>query len=310
MGIGTTSPSQKLHVEGNARIAGAIYDSTNSNGISGQVLTTTGAGTTWQNVIGTNPVLDTWYSNYGSSTTNSAIYFDTNTRTYGTPTLTTDGTTWTNNTGTTLCFNVAASTYFAPDGQPDVIATLKIYHSALGYIDSDSITTTALYTSVGYRSAGVSANIVLQPYESFNIVAFAEFAGSPYTMYYVENNLNITSLFNGEIGPSGFSLISGTLGNGSNTGIITADPNTYSGIFLEYVVDDTSGNMRSGTIKGIWVTGMSTIHWSEVDILNIGNTSALVFNVLNNGSGQIVVDMTNNIGSTVNYTFTPRLITR
>ena len=44
--------------------------------------------------------------------------------------------------------------------------------------------------------------------------------------------------------------------------------------------------------------------------LNIGNTSALVFNVLNNGSGQIVVDMTNNIGSTVNYTFTPRLITR
>lgn len=46
-GIGITNPSQLLHVQGNARITGAIYDSTNSPGTSGQILQTTGSGTQW-----------------------------------------------------------------------------------------------------------------------------------------------------------------------------------------------------------------------------------------------------------------------
>lgn len=47
VGIGTTSPSQALHVTGNARITGALYDSSNSAGTNGQVLTSTGTGTAW-----------------------------------------------------------------------------------------------------------------------------------------------------------------------------------------------------------------------------------------------------------------------
>jgi hypothetical protein len=47
VGIGTTSPSQVLHVAGNARVTGAIYDSTNSPGTSGQVLSSTVTGTAW-----------------------------------------------------------------------------------------------------------------------------------------------------------------------------------------------------------------------------------------------------------------------
>ena len=47
VGIGITSPSQPLHVSGNARITGALYDSANSAGTSGQVLTSTGTGTAW-----------------------------------------------------------------------------------------------------------------------------------------------------------------------------------------------------------------------------------------------------------------------
>ena len=47
VGIGTTSPSQTLHVAGNARITGALYDSSNSAGTSGQVLTSTGTGISW-----------------------------------------------------------------------------------------------------------------------------------------------------------------------------------------------------------------------------------------------------------------------
>jgi hypothetical protein len=47
VGIGTTSPSQKLHVSGNLRVTGAIYDSNNTAGTSGQVLSSTGSGTDW-----------------------------------------------------------------------------------------------------------------------------------------------------------------------------------------------------------------------------------------------------------------------
>jgi len=47
VGIGEGSPTQKLHVAGNARITGALYDSANSAGTNGQVLTSTGTGTAW-----------------------------------------------------------------------------------------------------------------------------------------------------------------------------------------------------------------------------------------------------------------------
>jgi hypothetical protein len=50
VGIGTTSPSQKLHVSGNARVTGAYYDSTGvagSPGTAGQVLSSTVTGTDW-----------------------------------------------------------------------------------------------------------------------------------------------------------------------------------------------------------------------------------------------------------------------
>ena len=47
VGIGTTSPSQALHVSGSARITGAIIDSSNSAGTNGQVLTSTVTGTAW-----------------------------------------------------------------------------------------------------------------------------------------------------------------------------------------------------------------------------------------------------------------------
>jgi len=49
VGIGTASPSQALHVSGSARVTGAYYDSSNSAGSSGQVLSSTGSGTAWVN---------------------------------------------------------------------------------------------------------------------------------------------------------------------------------------------------------------------------------------------------------------------
>ncbi len=47
VGIGTTSPSHKLDVSGDAHVSGAFYDSSDSAGSNSYILTSTGTGTTW-----------------------------------------------------------------------------------------------------------------------------------------------------------------------------------------------------------------------------------------------------------------------
>lgn len=50
VGIGTTSPSEKLHVAGNMRLQNQLYDSTNSQGTFNDVLTKVSAGTEWKSI--------------------------------------------------------------------------------------------------------------------------------------------------------------------------------------------------------------------------------------------------------------------
>ena len=47
VGIGTTNPTQKLHVGGNLRVTGGLYDSNNNVGTAGSVLSSTGSGINW-----------------------------------------------------------------------------------------------------------------------------------------------------------------------------------------------------------------------------------------------------------------------
>ena len=47
VGIGTSTPSQRLTVDGNFRLTGALFDSNNASGTNGMVMQTTGAGTQW-----------------------------------------------------------------------------------------------------------------------------------------------------------------------------------------------------------------------------------------------------------------------
>tara|TARA_R110000765_G_scaffold389816_1_gene482425 strand:+ start:278 stop:1408 length:1131 start_codon:yes stop_codon:yes gene_type:complete len=47
VGINETSPTQRLHVDGNARVTGAYYDSNNDPGTDGQFLSSTITGTRW-----------------------------------------------------------------------------------------------------------------------------------------------------------------------------------------------------------------------------------------------------------------------
>ena len=55
VGIGTSSPTQSLHVQNNFRLTGAFYDSSNSVGTLGQVLSSTLTGVAWTTMSGSGP---------------------------------------------------------------------------------------------------------------------------------------------------------------------------------------------------------------------------------------------------------------
>jgi hypothetical protein len=64
IGIGTGAPTERLHVSGNLRVTGAYYDSNNSAGTSGQVLSSTATGTDWVSLSEITGVDGTGTTNY------------------------------------------------------------------------------------------------------------------------------------------------------------------------------------------------------------------------------------------------------
>ena len=61
VGIGTATPTQLLHVQGNMRVTGAYYDSSNSAGTTGYLMLSTGTGTAWTNPESLNDL--GWWDN-------------------------------------------------------------------------------------------------------------------------------------------------------------------------------------------------------------------------------------------------------
>ena len=56
VGIGTTVASTNVDVNGGLRVRGSFYDGTNSSGTLGQVLTSSAAGTQWNNAAPSNAI--------------------------------------------------------------------------------------------------------------------------------------------------------------------------------------------------------------------------------------------------------------
>jgi hypothetical protein len=107
-GVNEASPSQRLHVAGNARVTGAYYDSNNDPGLSGQILRSTATGTDW---VAASTLGDNW----------------------GTQTVSITGTSLSGDGTTSLPLQVA----------PDGIGSTEIAANAVGASELSATTVTA-----------------------------------------------------------------------------------------------------------------------------------------------------------------------
>lgn len=196
------------------------------------------------------------------------------------------------------------------------------YNTAVGANTLTAGTTGAANTAIGegaLKSNTGSGNTAIGRYAGYDNTSGNVNILIGTSLNYQPDNTNFNGSYTLSIGKNSIDLEgyphiwapdTVTVSNSTNTTILTIDPSVYSGFFLEYTFDDTNGLMRSGTIKAIFTFNMSGIQWSEVDVLSIGNSSAAIFSVVDNGSSKIDVKLDNNTGGTLFCNFTSRLILR
>ena len=187
--------------------------------------------------------------------------------------------------------------------------TLKI--STGGY-NNTAVGYGALYTTAGSSNTALGFYAGYSNNGSNNILIGCGLDGKPdSTSFTGYNTLSIGKDSSDTTGlPHIWAPDATVIGSGDNDPILTIDPSVYSAFFLEYVLDDTSGTLRSGTIKGVFKSDMSNIQWTEVDVLTIGSLSLATFSVVDNGSYKLEVKLNNQTGGTLYVNYTSRLLLR
>ena len=113
--------------------------------------------------------------------------------------------------------------------------------------------------------------------------------------------------------PHFWAPITGVANDGGSDAPLALSASIYSGFFTDYVIQEDSANniMQSGTIRAIFNSDGSIITWSNDNILSMGDTSGITFNVEWNGT-EIKLNVFNDLGNTypINVNTTSRLILR
>lgn len=245
VGIGAPVPTQKLHVNGNARLTGLFYDGTNSGGTNGQILSSDGSQTEWidGSAIPGVPA--------GSGTINYLARWTPDANTLGI------GVTYDNGT------NVGIGTIF-PQAKLDVYGNLR-----LGTTGTFTIAQSPFLTTVFYVGAGNGSTITFgTPASNTQNVSVQ---GDLYSYQGSIGTKNSSASFNNKITYNGDNYLnSGNLGIGTTNPITSLTLGTgSSGISFQ----SSSTTINSGKIAVI----------KQVEVGN-GN-GHLAFETYQGGSG-------------------------
>ena len=245
VGIGTTSPTQLLHVQGNVRVSGAFYDSGNQTGLAGSVLVSLGTGIAWS-AISASAGVSTGLS--GAGTTNTIAKF-ANSNSLTNSNISDSGSVVTIGVGMSVSGFSSSLGFYGP---ATFITNLNATNLASGTVASARIS--GAYS--GITSVGNLTNL--------NVIGIASATG------YSGNganltNLNATNLASGTVASA---RISGTYSGITSVGTLSQIIATGISTLLNLEVDGwlrdvngstgNSGQILSSTSSGVaWTSSAS-----------------------------------------------------
>ncbi len=271
IGIGVTTPTDKLHVAGSLRVEGAIKDSNNSAGGSGQILSSTGTGTAWTSLSSVS---------LGSIDQHTDVDTSTNTPSNG-QVLSWDGSNWipdsisnletTTNIANTISGHKIAD-YTNEDGLVqainETVTSLALNSNSLDYTDENGNTT----------------NIDLTPY-SYNIYNTDGTLTALRTLNLNGNDLIISGSGNVGIGTSSPVNKLQVNGNVRATRFVSANGTEGSPAF-RFDSDSDTGIYRPGTNQIAVTTGARTrIFIDSNGRVGMGTGTGSLQSLLQVGSG-------------------------
>ena len=271
VGIGTTSPGQKLQVEGNSWIKGIYYDTSGDAGASGQVLSSTTTGTTWidGSAIPGVPA--------GSGTLNTVAMWTPDGDTLGDGPITFSGNNSTFAGAIIIGGNLEMSTNnanFADNGKARFgdQADFQIYHNGSNaYIDE--VGTGSLYNR--------TTLFIVQNTDSTKNSIIGNPAAGVKLYYFGVLKFETTST--GVSVAGDIQIDSALLSNQENTDVDTGTETvasvaiaTYTAAFFDFVVKKTT-NVRSGTVYACH--DGTTVQFTETSTQDLGDTSDVTLSV-------------------------------
>ena len=289
IGIGTTAPSERLHVAGNARLEGALYDSSNSPGTNGQILSSTVSGTDWVDVNSISLGSIDQHSDVDTSTTaptngqtlkwdgSNWVPADDDDTTYFAGTgLSLSGTTFSLNAGIDLLTDVDTST--TPPGNGDILTwdgSNWVTTSSTAYTDNIY---TADGTLTGDRTVSLGGNDLVFDSDKLFINGTNGNVGigtnSPLSRFDIANHIV-------------FDKGDGNVSNGSDVwfdaqGLLSADSNMLFNIDADN--NSTSEYFRWSTNSDSTTGALELMRLTEGEGLDVANHAAVGANagIVNN----------------------------
>lgn len=290
-----TAPSEALHVDGNTRITGAIYDSNNTPGTSGEILSSTATGTAWVSAGGNGTVTSVATSSpiTGGVITSSGTIGITQSSTSADGYLSsTDWNTFNNktsNTGTVTSVGATTGTAgadFNISNSPITTSGNLVFNLPVasatntGKLSSTDWNTfnnkgDGTVTSVAITETGTALTITGSPITSSGTI---DIAGAGTSSQVILGDLTLGSYTTGTVTSVGIS-------SGSGIGV-TGSPITTSG---NITVTNTDTGSSQNIFKTIAVSGQSDIvASSNSDTLTVAAGSGITVTT-NSGTNELTI---------------------